>query len=250
MKIIIGSARHDENGKYIGGKVGDQKQSVNKDGYDMVGEVSTQEFYVHPKGWFILRAKNPNVANGLAFSMALACINSNIGYSQSDRYGIIRNGILSNIPTNCDCSSLVRECIRNTGIEVGDFTTLTAEKVILSTSQFEKLQYTSTNDLHNGDILCTKTKGHIIIVVNGATNNLQNNDICTYPTPTSNVKRGDKGDEVKWVQWYLNKNGANLTIDGIFGKKTYKSVCAFQKSHNLLVDGIVGKNTIKSLKNS
>ena len=43
--IIIGSARHDENGKYSGGMVGDQTGK----------EVSTQNFYVSSKGWYIKR---------------------------------------------------------------------------------------------------------------------------------------------------------------------------------------------------
>ena len=47
MKMIIGSARHDENGKYIGGKAGDQAQ---KRADDYKGECSLQEFYVHKYG--------------------------------------------------------------------------------------------------------------------------------------------------------------------------------------------------------
>lgn len=243
--IIIGSARHDEYGK-LAGKAGDQKQKINSAGYDMSGEVSTQEFYVHPKGIFILRAKNPNVANGLAFSMALVCVNKNVGYSQPDRYGIIRNGILTDIPTNCDCSSSVRECIRNTGIEVGDFTTANAEKVIMATGQFERLEYTSPDDLRNGDIICTLTKGHIMIVVSGAKSRSSDKQ-CPYATPTSTVRLGDKGAEVKWVQWQLNQHGANLTVDGLFGTLTEKSVKAFQKAHGLAVDGIVGNITKDNL---
>lgn len=251
MSIIIGSARHDENGKYTGGKAGDQKQVINKDGYDMSGEVSTQEFYVHSKGWNIFRAKNPNVANGIAFSMALACINNNIGYSQSgtdNRYGIIKNGILSKVPTNCDCTSLGRQCIRNTGIEVGDFTTTTAESVLLATGQFEKVKFTSKEDLYNGDILCTKTKGHMAIVVSGAKQRVNNTEKCPYPEPSATLRKGDKGDEIKWLQWQLNRHGANLVIDGVFGSKTLSAVRAYQKAHSLTVDGIVGNITRNSLK--
>lgn len=244
--IVIGSARHDENGKYTNGRKGDQLQSINSSGYDSSGEVSTQPFYVHSKGWVIIRATNPNVANGLAFSMALACINPNIGYSQSDRYGIIKNGILSAVPTNADCSSLVRACVRNCGIEVPDFTTSNAVKTLTSTGMFNKISYSSTNALCNGDILCTKTKGHIVIVVSGATSRSSAKK-CQYAVPTSTVRLGDKGDEVKWVQWQLNQHGANLTVDGLFGTLTEKSVKAFQKAHGLAVDGIVGNITKDNL---
>ena len=54
MGIIIGSARADENYKYSGGRRGDQRQ---KSSYDTSGEVSLQSFYVHKKGWYILRPK-------------------------------------------------------------------------------------------------------------------------------------------------------------------------------------------------
>lgn len=63
------------------------------------------------------------------------------------------------------------------------------------------------------------------------------------------VKYGDKGESVKWLQWWLNKHGANLTIDGIFGKQTKLSVLLFQGEHGLVADGIVGPKTIAALQN-
>ncbi|MEZ4357387.1 MAG: peptidoglycan-binding protein [Eubacteriales bacterium] len=56
-----------------------------------------------------------------------------------------------------------------------------------------------------------------------------------------------KGEDVKWLQNKLNKNGAGLTLDGIFGKKTKVAVKTFQKSAGLTADGIAGKNTVTAL---
>ena len=64
------------------------------------------------------------------------------------------------------------------------------------------------------------------------------------------IKYGDKGESVKWIQWCLNQHGANLTIDGIFGKQTKLSVLLFQGEHGLVADGIVGPKTIAALKKS
>lgn len=64
------------------------------------------------------------------------------------------------------------------------------------------------------------------------------------------ITMGDKGESVKWVQWQLNQHGANLTIDGIFGKQTKLSVLLFQGEHGLVADGIVGPKTIAALKKS
>lgn len=161
MAVIIGSARHDEHGNcYSGGKAGDQTGQ----------EVSMQKFYVHKKGWRVLRAKSSEIANKLAEAMQIACNNSNIGYDQSERYGIIKYGINTEVKTECDCSSLVRACIiYATGKDVGDFNTSNEQSVILESDLFDDMgSYHAEFVLHNGDILVTRTKGHTVIVVSGA----------------------------------------------------------------------------------
>ena len=45
MAVKVGSARIDERGKISGGKAGDQTKN----------EVGTQNYYVHSKGWRVLR---------------------------------------------------------------------------------------------------------------------------------------------------------------------------------------------------
>lgn len=61
------------------------------------------------------------------------------------------------------------------------------------------------------------------------------------------VSYGSQGDDVKQLQELLNKNGANLTVDGIYGSQTQQAVKDYQKSKNLAVDGIVGDDTWGSL---
>ena len=161
MAVIIGSARHDEHGNcYSGGKSGDQTGQ----------EVSTQKFYNHSKGWNVLRAKDNKVAEKLAEAMQIACGNKNIGYDQSERYGIIKHGINTKVKTECDCSSLVRACIiYASGKDVGDFNTSNERSVILKSGLFDDMgTYKVGDTLYNGDILVTRTKGHTVIVVSGA----------------------------------------------------------------------------------
>ena len=57
------------------------------------------------------------------------------------------------------------------------------------------------------------------------------------------VSYGSKGSDVTELQKLLNKNGANLTEDGIFGDQTKKAVQEYQQKNGLSVDGIVGNNT-------
>ena len=162
---VIGSARQDENGKYVNGKRGDQKQTASP---DYKGEVSRQNFYVHSKGWYVLRPKNPVDAMKISQAMARACDNKHIGYSQSDRLAIVSVGTGSKTDTNCDCSSLVRTCVKEgTNKDAGNFTTANEVARLMATGLFEKHEYKNGFTLLDGDVLVTKTKGHTAIVIHG-----------------------------------------------------------------------------------
>lgn len=71
--------------------------------------------------------------------------------------------------------------------------------------------------------------------------------INPYTQPSTNLKKGDKNEGVKWLQWELVKAGYDIEIDGSFGPATDTAVKDFQKKYNLEVDGIVGTNTRKVL---
>ena len=167
MGVTIGSARHDEKNGYTGGAKGDSLQISSQ---DYKGEVSMQSFYVHKKGWIILRPISRALALKIAERMKAACNNKFVGYSQNDRYAIIRDGIDSKVPTNCDCSSLMRECVKEaSGVDPGDFTTANAVQKLMATGLFEIIPYNNGTPLYEGDILCTKTKGHIVAVTDSDT---------------------------------------------------------------------------------
>lgn len=54
--------------------------------------------------------------------------------------------------------------------------------------------------------------------------------------------------DIKNLQNLLNKQGANLTVDGIIGSATISAIKSFQSKKGLKVDGIAGADTIKALK--
>ena len=168
MDIIFGSARIDERGKVSGGVAGDQKQTSTP---DYTGEVALEKFYVHKLGWVILRAKSAENARKIALAMWQACNNANIGYDQdNDRLGVVIYGTGSTVKTACDCSSLVRQCVREaTGVDAGNFNTGNEKARLLNTGLFEEVAYTNTSCLREGDILVTKTKGHTGVIVNAPT---------------------------------------------------------------------------------
>ena len=156
MGVIIGSARIDEFGKLSGGQPGDQTGK----------EVSTQDFYIHSKEWFVLRPKSK--AEELGDAMYRACSNKNFGYDQGNRLDCMKHSTTTTTPTECDCSSLVRLCIKEAlGKDVGNFTTFNEAMALESSGLFEKrIPYEHGKTiLYKGDVLVTKTKGHTAIVV-------------------------------------------------------------------------------------
>ena len=162
--VYIGSARHDENGK-LAGEVGDQLQSGS--GNDFKGEVSMQEYYAHKLGWDGLRFKKIEFRHKIAERMVAAINNPNIGYSQIQRGKILKDKIDSVKKTNCDCSTLLRECfIEATGLDPGNFTTAEAKKGLLSTGLVDEIKVKGA-DCMTGDILITKKKGHCAVVILG-----------------------------------------------------------------------------------
>ena len=66
-------------------------------------------------------------------------------------------------------------------------------------------------------------------------------------TSTQKLRTGDRGNAVQDLQSALNDNGASLSEDGVFGKRTLSAVRSYQADHGLSVDGVVGPKTRASL---
>ena len=248
--IMIGSARIDERGKLSGGAVGDQKQTSRTN--DTKGEVSMQPFYVHSKGWYILRPKNVALAAKMAERMTAACNNKNIGYDQGNRLGVIIYSINTKTKTECDCSSLTRQVVKEaSGKDPGNFTTANAAAVLGVTGLFmSKIAYVSQGKtpIYNGDILVTKTKGHIVVVVSGnprsQTQSSGSSSASKEEYNMQTIRKGSKGKAVKIWQVILGHTGSK--IDGIFGSGTEADTRTWQKAHGLTADGIVGTKSWKA----
>lgn len=71
-----------------------------------------------------------------------------------------------------------------------------------------------------------------------------------YREPIINVKFNSRGNNVRWLQFELNRYGYRLVVDGIAGEKTISALKDFQSSHGLVADGICGPLTREKLRSS
>ena len=245
MAVAIGSARSDERGKISGGTAGDQKNGK---------EVSTQNYYVHSKGWRVLRAKDAAKRKLLAAAMKAACANNKIGYDQYQRNTLYNAAAKvgfdpAKVTTACetDCSALVRVCCAYAGIKVGDFNTSTEVSTLLATGAFTELtgdKYTTKSDfLREGDLLTTRSKGHTAIVLNNGSKAETDAVSEKHKLGDRILRNGSEGDDVQELQKHLIQLGYDCGkwgADGDFGDATEQAVLEFQKDHSLAADGEYG----------
>jgi hypothetical protein len=76
------------------------------------------------------------------------------------------------------------------------------------------------------------------------------NAASTPQYPGYAISFGSTGTSVELIQVALNRYGAHLVVDGIFGPLTRAAVIRFQRAHRLKADGIVGPITWRALFNN
>ena len=255
MAVKVGSARIDERGKSTGGQAGDQNGK----------EVSTQNWYLHSKGWNVFRAKDSKKAEIIAQSMIDACANNNIGYDQNQRNTLYTQASKINfdvvkvaVPCETDCSALVRvNCAAANIMNIpSSFRTANLKTYLLETGEFIELKgdkYTKKSDyLKAGDVLCTRTSGHVVIVISDGpkANEPIDNEIKEYKLGDRLLRNGDEGTDVKELQSLLiqlDYDCGKWGADGDFGDSTEMAVKNFQTNEELEIDGVVGPKTIDAL---
>lgn len=194
MTVKIGSARVDERGKYSGGQAGSQ---IDK-------EISRQDWYLHSKGWVLIRPKDSKKAEKIAKNMEYACDSKYVGYDQGQNttlYKVVKEfGFdISKLKTKCetDCARLVRVCVKYAGINASDFYTATEVNTLKATGEFKILtsdKYCKSSDyLKRGDILVTKTKGHTVVVLSNGSKVSSTSTSTSKPVSTSTLNK-----TVKW----------------------------------------------------
>ena len=248
MAVRIGSARS----SYGNTAPGDQNNGK---------EVSTENWYLHSKGWIVLRAIDPAQRELIAVAMEQACDNNDIGYSQPTRNTLYENvkscgfdPARTSKKVNTDCSALVRVCVHFAGIKAGNFITSSEVRVLMATGAF--MQFTddahckSSARLLRGDILVTRTKGHTVVVLSNGAKAKEETTPTSFKLGDRLLKNGSVGADVKQLQEALIRLGiscGDYGADGEFGDCTEMAVIAYQKQHALEPDGEYGPLTHAAL---
>lgn len=170
MAVKIAHSSHDENGKYHGGKAGNQSN-----------ECEIRDWYNRP--WtHVIRFKDVNQAERLAIFMVNASKNRNIGYDQGERNTLHRELLkvgfdVSKVSRPCetDCSALVSDAVIYSGVKEsvmfvdGNLTTTYKMRERLVSTGLVNV-YTGrdyiagTSKLMRGDILLNEQQ-HVAVVV-------------------------------------------------------------------------------------
>ena len=221
MAVKLGHASINEKGTVKGGKKGDQTGK----------EVTIRNWYLHKKGWVVIRPKNSEDAEIISSTMEKICQNDCFGYGQDYRdsgFNELKkvNFDPKKVKVKCglDCSKAVMACCWAAGIKVDNFVTKTQISILKATGKFTILtsdKYCKSSDwLKRGDILVTaKTPGHTVVILSDgaevikANNKKPDNNKSEKKPETNNNKKYNEA-KVK-VAKYFNK-----TIAGTYVTKT------------------------------
>ena len=268
--VKLSNCGHDENGRYAGGKAGDQTGT----------EYQIINWYNRP--WMcVLRFEDSKVASLIADMAEKAAKNDLIGYDQgtagnsNDRYTFWQHLKASNydpaqitVACESDCSASTAAIIKGAGYRL-NLPILKAVSIYLTTYNMRKAlkaagatvltdkKYLTSGDyLKAGDILLNDNHHVAIAVTSGAkAESVKKVTENTYQFKPETVKAGDKNTSVLLLQEILRargfkgKNGKTLKLTWSADTNTIYALKAYQESRKevLEVDGICGPATWKDL---
>lgn len=268
--VKLSNCGHDENGRYAGGKAGDQTGT----------EYQIINWYSRP--WMcVLRFEDSKIAALIADMAEKAARNDLIGYDQgtagniNDRYTFWQHLKSSNydpaqitVVCESDCSASTAAIVKGAGYRL-NLSKLKDVSIYLTTYNMRKAlkaagatvltdeKYLTSGDyLKAGDILLNDNHHVAIAVTSGAkAESVKKVTENTYQFTPNTVKAGDKNTSVLLLQEILRargfkgKNGKTLKLTWSADTNTIYALKAYQESRKevLEVDGICGPATWKDL---
>jgi len=253
--VKISNCGHDENGRYAGGKAGDQTGT----------EYQIMNWYSRP--WLcVLRFNDAKIAAMIADMATKAAQNNLIGYDQgtagnsNDRYSFWQHLKASNydpaqitVACESDCSASTAAIVKGAGYRLNN-AKLKAVSIYLTTRNMraamkaagakvltDSKYLTSGDYLKAGDILLNDNHHVAIAVTTGAKVSTPSTTLTgTFQTRLPILRKGSSGTAVAMLQAMLG-----VEADGQFGNDTYDSLKVFQKNVGVKANGTCGIDTWK-----
>ena len=253
--VKISNCGHDENGRYAGGKAGDQTGT----------EYQIMNWYSRP--WLcVLRFNDAKIASMIADMATKAAQNNLIGYDQgtagnsNDRYTFWQHLKASNydpaqitVACESDCSASTAAIVKGAGYRLNN-AKLKAVSIYLTTRNMraamkaagakvltDSKYLTSGDYLKAGDILLNDNHHVAIAVTTGAKVSTPSTTLTgTFQTRLPILRKGSSGTAVAMLQAMLG-----VEADGQFGDDTYNSLKVFQKNVGVTANGTCGIDTWK-----
>lgn len=253
--VKISNCGHDENGRYAGGKAGDQTGT----------EYQIMNWYSRP--WLcVLRFDDSKVAAMIADMATKAAQNNLIGYDQgtagnsNDRYTFWQHLKASNydpsqitVACESDCSASTAAIVKGAGYRLNN-AKLKAVSIYLTTRNMraamkaagakvltDSKYLTSGDYLKAGDILLNDNHHVAIAVTAGAKVSTPSTTLTgTFQARLPILRKGSSGTAVAMLQAMLG-----VEADGQFGDDTYNSLKVFQKNVGVTANGTCGIDTWK-----
>lgn len=255
--VKISNCGHDENGRYAGGKAGDQTGT----------EYRIMNWYSRP--WLcVLRFNDAKIAAMIADMATKAAQNNLIGYDQgtagnsNDRYSFWQHLKASNydpaqitVACESDCSASTAAIVKGAGYRLNN-AKLKAVSIYLTTRNMraamkaagakvltDSKYLTSGDYLKAGDILLNDNHHVAIAVTTGAKVSTPSTTLTgTFQTRLPILRKGSSGTAVAMLQAMLG-----VEVDGQFGNDTYNSLKVFQKNVGVKANGTCGIDTWKKV---
>lgn len=255
--VKISNCGHDENGRYAGGKAGDQTGT----------EYQIMNWYSRP--WLcVLRFNDAKIASMIADMATKAAQNNLIGYDQgtagnsNDRYTFWQHLKASNydpaqitVACESDCSASTAAIVKGAGYRLNN-AKLKAVSIYLTTRNMraamkaagakvltDSKYLTSGDYLKAGDILLNDNHHVAIAVTTGAKVSTPSTTLTgTFQTRLPILRKGSSGTAVAMLQAMLG-----VEVDGQFGNDTYNSLKVFQKNVGVKANGTCGIDTWKKV---
>ena len=268
--VKISNCGHDENGRYAGGKAGDQTGT----------EYQIMNWYSRP--WLcVLRFNDAKIAAMIADMATKAARNNLIGYDQgtagnsNDRYTFWQHLKASNydpaqitVACESDCSASTAAIVKGAGYRLNN-AKLKAISIYLTTRNMrvamknagakvltDSKYLTSGDYLKAGDILLNDNHHVAIAVTSGSKTSNTSTNTSTggkYMFEPETVVAGSTGLSVLLLQEILvarkfkGKDGKELELDRSAGTNTIYALNAYKKSRNMKQDGICDAAVWKDL---